>query len=419
MEKGRMIMTRTYTRPIMPTSMIPPTPRLINPAPAQKPHPTGYSGWTAEDAARRPAVYLRWLRSISTERWLAIHAAPQRSAQDFDQAIAVCRAYKAKYTEYTRKGSPVQMRPELQRLQTQMRATLKRLNFASPAALWEAYQEQIAARDRHGRHPRHAAHIASVEHYQWLCEISRVPPMDYYAGSTDGIYNNVDMELERARNPRTTYAPADDVDSPAARLTYLHTRIAHRQAQRASLEPRILGLNRRLKVEAEARRRIAYQTRKERLQAIYRRAGQELRDAQAEYAELDRILHPQKYGIERAPADQRELVALAAPDYGLISSPPIPTNGRWQIIDLDGRLADPRDSFRSLLSWHVRNQDVIFEMETYPQNKRSLAHNAHLAARYDLQNDLTRSLGLHHSRQLARHAPAPLPPPSDETGDWL
>ena len=88
-------------------------------------------------------------------------------------------------------------------------------------------------------------------------------------------------------------------------------------------------------------------------------------------------------------------------------------------MDLDGRLADTLDSIRSLLSWHVRNQDVIFEMETYPQDKRSLAHNTHLAARYELQDDITRSLGLHHSRQSARHAPAPPLPTSEETDDWL
>jgi hypothetical protein len=412
-------MTRTYTREQAPSHPVTLASRTSIPEPPQRRYYAGESQWTAEDAALNPARYLRWLQHIPTERWIAIYAAANRREQDFDQAIAVCRAYKAKRERYNAAGCPKALRPELLRLETQMRDTLKRLNFPNPATLWAEYQQRIVARDQQGRNPGHTAHIESVEHYLWLRDIDRLPQMDYYAGSTAGIYNNVDAALESTRRPRSTYAPADDVDSPAARLDYLQARITHRQAHRQSLETRILAINRRLKVEQDPRRRTAYQTRKERLQAIYRHAGQELRDAQAEYNELDRVLNPQKYGIERDPADQRELVALAAPDYGLTRTAPIPTDGRWQVIDLDGRLADTLDSIRSLLSWHVKNQDVIFEMETYPQEKRSIGHQAHLAARYALQADLTRSLGLHHSRQITRHAPAPALPSVANADDGL
>jgi hypothetical protein len=352
------------------------------------------SQWTREDIAAQPARYLAWLKKIDTAYWLALNH--PRSQCDYDSAINVCRAYKAQYAEYTRQGSPTTLRPQLNRQAQVMKTTLARLDFRSPADLWEQYQ-QWQARDQYGRHPDHTREIEALEYALWQREASRTPAMDVY---DNAIYNNIDAALERTRERRSTYAPADDVDSPAARLAQLETRIANLRAQRTSLPARI-----RQSEPATARQ----------LKRLYRRVTADLEIAQAEYSELDQILNPQKYGIERDPADQRELVALATPDYGLTCSAPIPEDGRWQVIDLDERLADTLDSIRSLLSWHVKNQDVIFEMETCPQEKRSIGHIAHLAARYELQNDITRSLGIHHSRQVIRYAPAPPIEPADES----
>ena len=89
-------MTRTYTREQAPSHPVTLASRTSTPEPPQKRYYAGESQWTAEDAALNPARYLRWLQHIPTERWIAIYAAANRREQDFDQAIAVCRAYKAK-----------------------------------------------------------------------------------------------------------------------------------------------------------------------------------------------------------------------------------------------------------------------------------------------------------------------------------
>ncbi len=372
------------------TDIVPPV--LANTAPRRS-----QTRWTNEDIAAHPARYLQWLRKINTEYWLAINH--PHSEADFDTAINVCRAYKARYGEYTSTGSPAFMRPELRRLADTMRATLARLGFRNPVDVWEKYQHW-QARDHYGRHPDHTREIEALEYTLWQREISNTPAMDVYA---DVIYNNVDQALERPRQHRTTYAPTDDVESPAARLAYLETRIANLKAHRNSITARIWQADR--------------QTTRQ-LKRLYKRVTSDLQSAQAEHAELDELLHPQKYGIVRDPADQRELVALATPDYGLRTTPPIPDDGCWQAIDLDDRLAATLDSIRHLLSLHTRNQDVIFEMETYPQAKRTLGHIASLTARYELQDAITHSIGQHHSQRITRYAPAP-PLPIADTADDL